>query len=73
MGCEVIVCATRTWGGTVDAVSALEGYDVLWLDQPVHSEQAQQASSNLVMAAKIVDEIENAIGEPPSRARAATH
>jgi hypothetical protein len=61
VGCEVIICATRTSGATVNAVNALEEHDVLWLDQPMKAEPWEQVLSNLAMARKIVEETEKVI------------
>jgi hypothetical protein len=30
LGCDVIICPTRTTGQTVNAVNALPGYEVVW-------------------------------------------
>ena len=75
VGCDVIVCATRTSGGTVDAVNSLEGYEVHWLEQREHSKPIEQILRNLAVARKIVEQIETLIGSPkpaPARSLAAT-
>ena len=60
LGCEVIICATRTTGKTVTAVNALPGYEV-WLEQRVHSNPMEQVLGNLAMARQIVEETEKSI------------
>jgi hypothetical protein len=61
MECEIIVCATRMWGETVDAVKKLEpNYKVIWLRQ-VRSDPGGQESSNLAMAQKVIEHVEESI------------
>jgi Cdc6-like AAA superfamily ATPase len=60
IGCEIIICTTRTRGETVNAVDRL-GYEVLWLDQEIQSELSEQENSNCKMANKIVEEVEKII------------
>ena len=64
LGCEVIICATRTTGKTVNAVNTLEGYEVVWLEQRAQSAPFEQVLSNLAMARHIVEETENSIASP---------
>lgn len=48
--CDVIVCATRTFGGTVEEVEALEnnGYRMIWRERRrVVGDAAQTAENNL--------------------------
>ena len=65
LGCNVIICATRTTGKTVAAVTALPGYEpgyeVAWLEQRAQSNLVQQVLGNLAMARDIVEEIEESI------------
>ena len=63
LGCQVIICATRTRGQTVKAVEKLEPkYEVLWLEQDRKSTESEQQASNLVMAKRIVKEVDKIIG-----------
>jgi len=61
--CKVIICATRTRGQTVDAVTALEknNYEVIWIEQEIKSTKSEHKPSNLVMAKKLVKEAEKII------------
>ena len=61
LGCEIIICATRTTGKTVNAVNALPGYEVVWLEQQAQSAPFEQVLSNLAMARHIVEETEKSI------------
>lgn len=61
LGCEIIICATRTKGKTVTAVNALPGYEVAWLEQQAQSDPIERIFSNLAMARHIVEEIEKSI------------
>ena len=56
LGCDVIICATRTTGQTVNAVNALPGYEVVWLEQRAQSAPFEQVLSNLAMARHIAEE-----------------
>jgi hypothetical protein len=61
IGCRVIVCATRTRGGTVDAVNNLRpNYEPVWLDQVVKPNASQQEASNDATARRIVRDVEGA-------------
>jgi|SRR5689334_23654156 len=60
-GCDVIVCATRTYGATVDAVTALRGFDIHWFEQPKRSQPYEQILRSLTMARQIVAEVEAVI------------
>ena len=73
LGCDVIICATRTTGKTVNAVNALPGYEVVWLEQRVQSAPFEQVLSNLAMARHIVEETEKSIAfaKPAVLSRAA--
>lgn len=61
-GCDVIICATRTSGAKVDAVNALQGFDVQWLDQPEKSQPYEQVLRSLAMAREIVERVDVLIG-----------
>jgi hypothetical protein len=61
LGCDVIICPTRTTGQTVNAVNALPGYEVVWLEQRPQSAPFEQVLSNLAMAGNIVEETEKFI------------
>lgn len=73
LGCEVIICPTRTTGKTVNAVNALPGYEVVWLEQRAQSAPFEQVLSNLAMARHIVEETEKSIAsaKPAALSRAA--
>jgi hypothetical protein len=62
--CNVIICATRTSGQTFNAVGGLEqrGYEIVWFQQDVKANAAEQEPSNLVMARKILKKAEKVIG-----------
>lgn len=63
IGCQVIICATRTRGQTVKAVEKLEPkYEVLWLEQASKFTEPDQKVSNLAMAKRIVKEVDNILG-----------
>lgn len=67
-GCQVIVCATRTSGMTVEAVNRLgDRYDVVWFDQVVEPQPSGQASRNHQMAARIVEEVKQVIAHSNGR------
>jgi hypothetical protein len=74
LGCDVIICTTRTRGATVDAVSALPGFDVEWLEQREKSQPYEQVLRSLAMARNIVEKVEALIGstEPAARSMSAT-
>ena len=72
-GCEVIICATRTTGKTVNAVNRLHGYEVVWFEQRAQSAPFERVLSNLAMARDIAEETERTIAssEPAVLSRAA--
>jgi hypothetical protein len=70
--CDVIVCATRTSGATVNAVNALHGFDVNWFEQPKKSQPYEQILRSLTMARQIVEEVEGLIQPVHVRTIAAT-
>ena len=62
VGCKVIVCATRTRGATVDAVSALSGkYNIIWLNKTRASSIQAQGTSNRSIAQQIFNAVKIAI------------
>ena len=74
LGCEIIICATRTSGGTFTAVNALPGHEVVWLEQHAQSAPFEQVLSNLATARHIVEETEKALAaaSPAVLSRAAS-
>ncbi len=59
IGCEIIVCATRTSGMTVRWVNAKRPlYSVNWKEKQPENVETRQFASNLNMAREIVAEIE---------------
>ena len=70
LGCEIIICPTRTTGKTVNAVNALPSYEIVWLEQQAQSAPFEQVLSNLAMARHIVEEIEKS-AKPAVLSRAA--
>ena len=73
--CDVIVCATRSHGATVNAVSALQGFDIHWVQQPEESQPYEQILRSLIIARQIVANVETLIrtAKPaPARSMAAT-
>lgn len=58
VGCDIIICATRTRGTTIEAVDALSGYEVEWLQQREQSQPTEQILRNIVMARQIVERVE---------------
>jgi hypothetical protein len=60
VGCDVIICATRTSGATKNGVAALQshGFDVHWLEQPQRTEPYEQILRSLTMARQIVEKVE---------------
>ena len=75
VGCDVIVCATRTSGTTVNAVNALRGFDIHWLEQPEKSQPHEQILRSLIMARQInakVDALTRSAKPAPARSMSAT-
>lgn len=60
IGCDVIICATRTSGGTKDAVDALQlqGFDVNWLEQSRRSQPFEQVLRDLATAREISEKVD---------------
>jgi ABC-type dipeptide/oligopeptide/nickel transport system ATPase component len=58
IGCDVIICATRTRGAAVDAVNELQGFDVQWLEQPQQSQPYEQVLRSLAMAREMAERVE---------------
>ena len=75
IGCDLIICATKTTGASIDAVNALQGFDVRWLEQLEQSKPHEQVLRSLVMAREIAERVEELIGAPepvPARSFSAT-
>jgi hypothetical protein len=60
IGCDLIICATRTSGATKNRVDALhsQGFDVHWLEQQPQSQPYEQILRSLAMAREIVEKFE---------------
>lgn len=73
LGCELIICATRTKGQTVTAVETLPGYEVVWFDRRVEAEPVARLFSKIAMARQLVEETEKALAslKPAALSRAA--
>ena len=74
-GCDVIVCATRTSGPTVNAVKALQGFDIQWIEQPEQSQPHEQILRSIAMAREVVERVEAVIRsakQAPARTMYAT-
>ena len=64
IGCNVIICATRTRGRTVDAVNELKGkFEIKWIKQDYISDISKQNSYNTTKAKAIIREAEMVINE----------
>jgi hypothetical protein len=64
VGCEVIVCATRSRGGTVDAVSALaDKYQIQWLIKHRGERAEAQEIDNEETANQIVGAVNAALSQ----------
>ena len=75
IGCDVIICAARTTGATADAVNALQGFHVQWLEQSEKSQPYEQVLRSLAMAREIAERVEELIGstaQPRVRSVSAT-
>jgi hypothetical protein len=61
--CHIIICATRSWGATVDTFSELasDSYKLIQLWQVVKDTDSEQKASNKAMAERIVKEAEELI------------
>ena len=75
MSCEVIICATRTSGGTVTAVENLKtthNYELVPFEQAdAGNSKSDQDAANRKMAKQIAAETEKAL--PRNEAQAAAH
>lgn len=58
-GCQIIICATRTRGETVDAVNNLHPYEARWFEKVRDSAVLERDESNMAMAKKIVKEVKD--------------
>ena len=64
INCEIIICATRTYGQTVDAVNTLsDNYEIVWIDKTIERISHNQSDINVGDANKIIKELEKAIGK----------
>lgn len=75
VGCDVIICATRTRGTTIEAVDALPGFEVEWLQQREQSQPTEQILRNIAMARQIVERVEllsESAAPPVARSLSAT-
>ena len=60
LGCQIIICATRTRGSTVNAVQALKStYEVIFLDKAGEQDKSKQNAANLTTAKLIVLHVQN--------------
>ena len=57
-GCDVIICATRRRGAAIDAVNALQGFDLQWLEQEERSQPHEQILRSLATARQIFEKVE---------------
>ncbi|HKY28430.1 MAG TPA: hypothetical protein VJM12_10880, partial [Pyrinomonadaceae bacterium] len=73
LGCELIICATRTKGQTVAAVESLPGYEVVWFERRAQSDPVERLFSNIAIARELVEEVEEALAssKPAVLSRAA--
>ena len=73
LGCEIIVCATRTTGKTVAAVEMLPGYNLVWFERQAQSDPVERLFKNIAMARQLVEETEKALAsaKPAVLSRAA--
>ncbi|MDM0118687.1 hypothetical protein [Variovorax arabinosiphilus] len=61
-GCEVIVCATRTRGRTVEAVASLSAkYQVEWLEKEYVPTPELHGAANTMLAKKILCSVQAAL------------
>ena len=75
VGCDVIVCATRTYGANVNAVNSLQGYDIHWIEQPEKSQPHEQILRSVAMARELAEKVEALVRSTkpaPARSMAAT-
>lgn len=58
MGCEIIVCACRTWGETKKKIESLnkDGFDIIWTTNPRNKNLADEL--NTLWADMVIDIIE---------------
>ena len=56
--CQIIICATRSRGETVDAVNNLKDtYEILWLEQVEKSSEIMREERNHAMAQEIINHV----------------
>ncbi|MDO8206988.1 MAG: hypothetical protein Q7T38_04095 [Gallionella sp.] len=62
LGCQIIICATRTRGATVKAVQDLNpSYTITFINKVGEKEVSKQAAVNLATANQIVTLVQNAL------------
>lgn len=63
IGCKVIVCASRSYGRTVEIVTenTTSGYKIKWVEKASVDESAKQSKANKVVAKEIFALIQAAI------------
>ena len=73
LGCEIIICATRTTGKTVTAVESLPGYEIVWFERPAQADPVERLFGNIAMARHLVEETEKTLASarPAVRSHAA--
>jgi hypothetical protein len=71
LGCEIIICATRTSRGTVIAVEKLKtdsGYNIVWLGQnDAGPSESDREAANQKMAQRIVSEVGKSLSVAKTR------
>jgi len=64
INCQIIICATRTYGQTETAVNTLSNnYEIVWIDKTIERKPDYQDSVNLEDANKIIKELEKALAQ----------
>lgn len=63
MGCDIIVCACRTWGATKEKVSSLQhqGYQIIWAQNDRTEESSLYRALHTLYAEHVVQMIEQRI------------
>ncbi len=64
IGCKVIVCASRTYGQTVEIVSkaAESGYNIRWFEKAQDRVPGERAAANMAIAKQLYAALEVALG-----------
>lgn len=64
--CDIIICATRTWGKTVDCVNSYSKlYEIKLIDKDKEFDESKQDESNHSYAMTLLDCISNVIDATP--------